>query len=264
MSGMTHVHDDAFMCLTDICDVTCWYVSHDAFICVTRLTVFMSGMTHVHVMSFYTHAFIAHMRDETHVHDDTLKCLVDMCDVTRWYVWHYVLIYGTWLIHVCDMTHKYVWWDSCALMIHSCVSLTCVTWRVNMWHMADSYMWHDSQICVMKLMCIDDTLMCLVDMCDMTRWYVSHCWFIYVTWLTNMCDETHVHWWYIHVSPCWYIHGSPGHTWIDSYDPLSLWVIFRKSDLYLMALLWKMIYNLGDPMSLRHPIHSWVSWTEAN
>jgi len=40
----------------------------------------------------------------------------------------------------------------------------------------------------------------------------------------------------------------------DSQDPLSLWVIFRKSDLCLVALLWKMICNLGDPMSLRHPV----------
>ena len=23
-----------------------------------------------------------------------------------------------------------------------------------------------------------------------------------------------------------------------------------------MALLWKMIFNLGDPMSLRHPVHT--------
>ena len=28
----------------------------------------------------------------------------------------------------------------------------------------------------------------------------------------------------------------------------------RKSDLYVVALLWKMICNLGDPMSLRHPV----------
>jgi len=35
----------------------------------------------------------------------------------------------------------------------------------------------------------------------------------------------------------------------DSKDPLSLQVIFRKSDLYLVALLWKMICNLGDPIS---------------
>jgi len=30
--------------------------------------------------------------------------------------------------------------------------------------------------------------------------------------------------------------------------------LLRKSDLYLVALLWKMIYNLGDPMSLHHPV----------
>jgi len=29
---------------------------------------------------------------------------------------------------------------------------------------------------------------------------------------------------------------------------------FPQSDLYLVALLWKMICNLGDPMSLRHPV----------
>ena len=36
--------------------------------------------------------------------------------------------------------------------------------------------------------------------------------------------------------------------------PYLLDVIFRKSDLYVVALLWKMICNLGDPMSLRHPV----------
>jgi len=30
--------------------------------------------------------------------------------------------------------------------------------------------------------------------------------------------------------------------------------IFRKRALNLVALLWKMICNLGDPMSLRHPV----------
>ena len=40
----------------------------------------------------------------------------------------------------------------------------------------------------------------------------------------------------------------------DSQDPLSLQVIFRTRALYSVALLWKMICNLGDPMSLRHPV----------
>jgi len=35
---------------------------------------------------------------------------------------------------------------------------------------------------------------------------------------------------------------------------LTLLVIFRKSNLYLVALLWKMICNVGDPMSLRHTV----------
>ena len=40
----------------------------------------------------------------------------------------------------------------------------------------------------------------------------------------------------------------------DSQDPSSLQVISCKNDLYLVALLWKRICNLGDPMSLRHPV----------
>ena len=31
-------------------------------------------------------------------------------------------------------------------------------------------------------------------------------------------------------------------------------LIFRKSDLYFVTLLWKMICNLRDPMSLRDPV----------
>ena len=38
-----------------------------------------------------------------------------------------------------------------------------------------------------------------------------------------------------------------------SQDPLSLQAIFRKSDIHLAALLWKMICKLRDPVSLRHP-----------
>ena len=40
----------------------------------------------------------------------------------------------------------------------------------------------------------------------------------------------------------------------DSYDPLSLQVISRERDLYLVAVLWKMMCNFGDPMSLHHSV----------
>ena len=39
-----------------------------------------------------------------------------------------------------------------------------------------------------------------------------------------------------------------------SFSPSSVQVILRKSDLYLVALLLKMICNLGDPVSLRRPV----------
>ena len=38
--------------------------------------------------------------------------LVQMCDMTRWYVWHDSFICVTWLVHMCDMTRSYVWHDS--------------------------------------------------------------------------------------------------------------------------------------------------------
>ena len=44
----------------------------------------------------------------------------------------------------------------------------------------------------------------------------------------------------------------------DSQDPLSLYVICSKSDLYLVAPLWKMMCNFRDSMSLRHPI-AWAT-----
>ena len=65
----------------------------------------------------------------------------------------------------------------------------------------------------------------------------------------------------LYLCVCLSSHGFHGKLWDfrfigyreDSQDPLSLQVIFRKSDQYLVALLWKMICNLGDLMSLRHP-----------
>ena len=59
----------------------------------------------------------------------------------------------------------------------------------------------------------------------------------------------HLYHTYINRVVCHVIQGGE-----DPKDALSLQVIFRKSNLYLMALLWKIICNLGDPMSLRHPV----------
>ena len=181
MCDMTHLYvwHDAFICVTwriDMCDMTHWYVWHDALICVTW-RIDMCDMPH----------------DVYERHD---SCAWWCIHVSHWYLWRDVLICVTWRIHMCDTTHgvyerndscacdvilhtcfhrTHAWWNSCAWW-YTQVSrwhvwrdaLICVTLRVDIWHMADSCVWHDSQICVMRLMCIDDTFMCLVDMCDMT------------------------------------------------------------------------------------------------
>jgi len=42
---------------------------------------------------------------------------------------------------------------------------------------------------------------------------------------------------------------------VESYDALSLQVIFRERALYIVAPLQQMTCNLGHPMPLRHRIH---------
>ena len=76
----------------------------------------------------------------------TLLCmcviwLVHECDMTRSYVWHWLLhVCDTYtrLVHVCDMTRLYVWHDP----------FTCVIWLVYRCDMIRSYACHDSFICV--------------------------------------------------------------------------------------------------------------------
>jgi len=72
----------------------------------------------------------------------------------------------TWLvhIHVCDVTHPYscVWRDSSIFMF--------VTWLVHIYvcDVTCRYVWLDSFICGGTT----PSLVCPVDMCDMSHWYV--------------------------------------------------------------------------------------------
>jgi len=87
----------------------------------------------------------------------------------------------TWYVCVYGMTRSYI---TCAM--------TCclyeMTWLVNMCDMTRWYVWLDSFICATSL----------VNMCDMTRWYVWHdslvcvTWLvIFVKWLVHMSHNTH-------------------------------------------------------------------------
>ena len=59
---------------------------------------------------------------------------------------------------------------------------------------------------------------------------------------------------YIYMSHFITAHEWPATGWRRLIGSLIFIGHFRKSDLYLVALLWKMICNLGDSMSLRHPV----------
>ena len=110
--------------------------------------------------------------------------LVDICDVTYWYVLRGSLMCVMWLIDMCDMTHSYMWHDAFIYlenvarggravgsrgttpgMTHWYVcgdSLTCVTWLIDMYDVTHCYVWRDSLICAMWL----------IRTCDMTHSYV--------------------------------------------------------------------------------------------
>ena len=102
--------------LVHMCDLTHWYVWHDAFIFATWL-IHMCDMTH----SCMTLAYVW----QTHS-----------------YVWHDSLIWVTWRIHTCDMKHLLIWHDS----------FTCVTWLIHTCDMTHLHVCHDSCHTCDKLM----------------------------------------------------------------------------------------------------------------
>jgi len=164
-----------------------------------------------------------------------------MCVAQLIHMWHDSCICVARLIHmwhdsfVCDVTHSHM------------------TWLIHMWHdsfvcdMTHSYvtwlihMWHDSFIC------------------DMTHSYVT--WLIHMWHDSFICDMTHLYMSHMnesrHTYECtWIVSGkfSLDTRWqrligslIFICHFLQKWPIFSGSFV-------EMICNLGDPMSLRHPV----------
>jgi len=80
------------------------------------------------------------------------RCVIDMCDMTHWYV--------TWLMDMCDMAHWYVW--------HDALICDMIYW----------YVWHDS---LMHEMHFSTTMN---ESCHIHDWVMSH---ISMTHVTYQC-----------------------------------------------------------------------------
>ena len=112
------------MCVIRMCDVTHSNVWHDLFICVTWSGTWFpwdnrrDRRTNKRVVDEFSGLYVT--------------SLIQMCAMTRSYVWHYSCIC---VIHMCDMTHAYV-------------SFICVTWLMHMCDMTHPHVWHDSFTCV--------------------------------------------------------------------------------------------------------------------
>jgi len=180
--------------------------------------------------------WIFHMWDMTHLllWQYVRRCsvafsfyhILEVCDMTHWYVWHDSFTCGTWLfrmwdIHdssICgtwliylgnmfdfvplpflfyqiwevrDMTHWYVWNDL----------FTCGTWLMYTWDMSLSYVGHDSfitlAICSTSFCCLFfftrfwRCVIWLTDVFEMTYSHVGHGSFIRRTWLINTWNMSH-------------------------------------------------------------------------
>ena len=169
--------------------------------------------------------------------------LVDMCDMSHWYVWDDSFICVTWLIYMCDMTHWYVWHDS----------LVCVTWLIDMCDMAHSYVWHDSLVCVTWPLI---SVTWLIHMCDMTH---SYAWLSCVTGLIDdRCDMTHSYVWhdsFICVTRLIYMRDS--HVWQDSSTTVVTWL----SNITISTARHRPWCRRGDTLSATHD--PFIVWHDA-
>jgi len=148
-----------------VCDMTHWYLSHDAFMCV-------QCDTSLHV------TWLVGIDDDLELNVDVLDDLIS--------VWHDPLIFVTRRIHVRgvghDSTMRAIWhihirdmtrWNRREARIkcgcHRWFD-RCVTWPIGICHMTHSCVWRDSA---------------------MTHWYLSHDAFMCVAWLIHVCEVTH-------------------------------------------------------------------------
>ena len=171
--------------LADMWDMSHWYVRHESLIWETwRIDMWDT------TWSYMRHDSLA---CETRRTTPLVRCVDDFS--TNWYRW--------WEMTCCCYLRHDSFHELSPLMRDD--SLICETWLVNMWDMTRGCVRHDSLICETWLVDMWDVrsgtvdgsaplfslwemtcwcdVTCLIDMWDMTRWYVRHDSLICETWL---------------------------------------------------------------------------------
>jgi len=233
---LTHRINESCRTLIQMCDMTCHVAErtrhvahmnrHDWLICATW-PVHMCDMTDSYVWrDVFTRAiWLIHMCDMSlsylrHASCTCATWLIDMCDTILLHVRHSVFICVTervhhdifacaisilwmrarWCIHMCNMMPSpiilHMWMHdafTCAIWHVTCVqydAFTCAIWclhpcdmtlsyvRTPYLHVSRLYVLHDSFVYVTWLICL----------CDMTHLSMWHDSFVYVTWRFHMYD----------------------------------------------------------------------------
>ena len=149
--------------------------------------------------------------------------------------WEWVLPHMHESRHTCEWVMSHVW-------MHHVAYMNEYKWVMS--HMCRGYVTHLNESCH-TYMNTGATAAASQDTCAVAarEWVMS---LIFVSYVRNSSEWCHT---YKYTGATASVKYRVAKTHRIPY----FYVIFRKSDLYLVALLWKMICNLGDPMSLRHP-----------
>jgi len=156
---MTHsyVWHATFICvpwLIHMCAMTHSYVWHDSFICVTgiiRMCVVISTGKHEWVMSLSSSTFMLEITHMNYYYSGKIEIKVELDR---------------------EMTHSYVWWNS----------FTCVIWFIYLFFPL-SCLGNNSLICVTGINHCTKSFFSLYIVI-----FLLTVIFIFVTWLTHMCD----------------------------------------------------------------------------
>jgi len=204
----------------------------------------MSHGTHEWVMSHMNlcvcHTWMCHVTHECVMSHMNVSCHTWMCHVTHTHMCH--------VTHVNKVYHAYR-----SYVTHT--HMTCHTHTVQVSVAVSSIVTVMSHIIATHMNESCHILLRHTWMSHVTRYCDTHEWVMSHIIETHMNESCHTHMMcHTHTAQVSAVEVQGG---VESYDDLSLLVVFCERALYIVALLRKMTCKLKHPMPLRHPV-SWI------